>query len=106
MSSCATAPSTNTNNYEQQCVILRYSNLAAVTDRTPIPTLGIFPEALKSPFPNWTPQQVHGYLKLHAPGAKIHKVNCVIIDARSLEDYTCEIADNMIKFSETKSMRL
>ena len=94
------------DEYEQQCVILRSPNLVDVTDRTPIPTSGIFPDALKSPFPNWTPQQVHDYLKLHSPGTKVHKDNFVIIDARSLEDYTCEIADNTIKFSETKSMRV
>ena len=93
------------DDFEQLCVILRSPDLAAVTDRTPIPTSGIFPEALKSPFPNWTTQQVHDYLKLHAPGTKIHRDNFVIIDARSLEDYTCEIADNSTKFSDTRSMR-
>ena len=93
------------DEYEQQCVILRSPDLTAVTERTPIPTSGVFPEALVSPFPHWTAKQVHNYLQLHSPGTKVHKDNFVIIDARSLEDYTCVIADNTTKFAETKSLR-
>lgn len=95
----------NVDNYDQQCVILRSPDLTAVTERTPLPTSGVFPEALISPFPNWTAKQVHDYLQLHGPGTKVHLNNFVIIDARSLQDYTCEIADNTTKFANTRSMR-
>ena len=93
------------DEYQQEVVILRSSDLAAVTERTPIPTSGIFPEALVSPFPNWTAEQVSNYLQLHGPGTKIHMSNFIIIDARSLQDYTCEIADKSAKFADTRSMR-
>ncbi|KAI4089126.1 MAG: hypothetical protein LQ348_006180 [Seirophora lacunosa] len=93
------------DEYAKDSVILRSSDLTSITERTPIPTSGVFPDDLVSPFPNWTAQQVHSFLKLHAPGTKVHDSNFVIIDARSLHDYTCKIADNSVKFSDTKDMR-
>ena len=93
------------DEFEWECVILRSPDLTTVKERTAIPTSGEFPEALTTPFPNWTAQQVHDYLQLHGPGNKVHTGNFVIIDARSLQDYTCEIADRTVKISDTKSMR-
>ena len=93
------------DEYELECVILRSTDLASVTERTPLPTSGVFPEALVSPFPNWTPKQCFDFLQLHGGGTRVHKSNLVVIDARSLQDYTCEITDNPFKFSDTKSMR-
>ncbi|KAL8791973.1 MAG: hypothetical protein Q9195_005462 [Heterodermia aff. obscurata] len=93
------------DEFGMECVILRSPDLTTVKERTAIPTSGEFPEALITPFPNWTAQQVHDYLQLHGPGTKVHTRDFVIIDARSLQDYTCEIADRTIKFSDTKSMR-
>lgn len=93
------------DNYNQPCVVLRSPDLTAVTERTALPPSGIFPEPLKSPVPNWTVHQAHDYLKLHGPGTKVHTDNFVIIDARSLQDYTCEIADNKAQYAGTKSMR-
>ena len=93
------------DTYEQQCVILRSPDLTAVTERTPLPTSGVFPDALISPFPNWTTKQVHDYLQLHCAATKDQHNNLVKIDARSLQDYTCEIAYHTTKFTETSSMR-
>ena len=76
------------DGYDMECVILRSTNLASITERTPVPTSGVFPEALASPFPGWTAQQVNDFLQLHAPGTKIDSYNFVIIDGRSAQDYT------------------
>ena len=76
------------DGYDMECVILRSTNLASITERTPVPISGVFPEALASPFQSWTAQQVHDFLQLHAPGTKIDSHNFVIIDGRSAQDYT------------------
>ncbi|KAL8953119.1 MAG: hypothetical protein Q9222_001002 [Ikaeria aurantiellina] len=94
------------DEYKMECIILRSPDLASITERTPIPTSGVLPQSLASPFPNWTAGQVHSFLKLHAPGTRIHESNFIIIDARSLQDYTCEIVDNTVKFTDTKYMRV
>lgn len=94
------------DEYHMECVILRSPDLTSVIERTPVPTSGVFPEDLVSPFPKWTAEQVHGFLKLHAPGTQVHDSNFVIIDERSLHDYTCEAADNTTKLSATKNMRV
>ncbi|KAL8981335.1 MAG: hypothetical protein Q9177_005606 [Variospora cf. flavescens] len=93
------------DGYAMESVILRSADLTSITERTPPPTSGVFPDDLVSPFPNWTAHQVHSFLKLHAPGTKVHESNFVIIDARRFQNYICEIADNTVKFSDTVSMR-
>ncbi|KAL8869206.1 MAG: hypothetical protein Q9174_004442 [Haloplaca sp. 1 TL-2023] len=77
------------DDYSIQVIILRSPDLQAVTERTSIPTSG----------------QIHSYLQLHAPNTEIYEDNFIILDARSLEDYTCEITDNTVVFSETRDMR-
>lgn len=76
------------DGFEMECVVLRSTHLASITERTPVPISGVFPDALASPFPGWTAQQVHDFLQLHAPGTKIDSRNFIIIDGRSAQDYT------------------
>ncbi|KAL8653169.1 MAG: hypothetical protein Q9226_003954 [Calogaya cf. arnoldii] len=85
--------------------ILRSLDLTTATERNPIPTSGVFPEDLISPFPNWTPQRVHSYLKLHARNTLVHDELSIIFDTRSLEGYTRQVAENTPVFADTVRTR-
>ncbi|KAL8847179.1 MAG: hypothetical protein Q9221_007780 [Calogaya cf. arnoldii] len=84
-----------------EIAILRSPELTSIIEPTPIPTSGVFPEDLISPFPNWNPQHVHSHLKLHARNTLVHDELFIILDTRSLEDYTCQVAAKTPVFADT-----